>query len=643
MIGRWTLCQQNGGCDMAIVPDSMLGVVTGTVTDKFAYFEQLSSRYNSLLDASLSSIGNIKVDEVATPTRPLAPVASSPTALLGNAPVFHAPNLSMPEAPQLADIDAWLSKLDIDASLALPDMPALPSVQIPDAPVLANSVKPARPDVDMDIVIPAAPDFVLPDVPTLEQIHLPDFVFPQLPDFNGNPPSVDGIAVPDVFINWVEPEYKSEILPDLVAQVRLMMAGGTGLPAAIEDALFARSRERGSAESERAVQEVVNAWAARGYSLPQGVLDKQIAVVREQGRLQAAELNRDILVQAAQWEIENLRFAVQQGLALEQLTSNLFENMAARLFDVAKFSAESQIGVFNARIGLFNAQNAAFETIANVYRVKVEAELSKLTAYKAAVEGQLAIGEINKQYVDVYRARLDGLQASTDLYKTMMSAAQIRADVLSKQFDAYRTDVQAYAESINAEKLKFDAYDARLSGEKTKADIFDSQVRAYATTVQAVANQADVRVKEGQLQLSAAEMKVKKFAADLDGYKAQMQASLSQAQYSTQVFQAQVEAWKANSSSAVAEAEMQSRFADMNTRTNIAYAEMQISEYQAKMQNAISKAQIALDAAKALGQFTAQLAAGALSAVHVSAGMSASGSVSSSESKSTSTSHNYSY
>ena len=88
---------------------------------------------------------------------------------------------------------------------------------------------------------------------------------------------------------------------------------------------------------------------------------------------------------------------------------------------------------------------------------------------------------------------------------------------------------------------------------------------------------------------------------------------------------------------------MQSRFADMNTRTNIAYAEMQISEYQAKMQNAIQKAQIALESAKALGQYTAQLAAGALSAVHVSAGMSASGSVSSSESKSTSTSHNYSY
>ena len=55
--------------------------------------------------------------------------------------------------------------------------------------------------------------------------------------------------------------------------------------------------------------------------------------------------------------------------------------------------------------------------------------------------------------------------------------------------------------------------------------------------------------------------------------------------------------------------------------------------------------QIALEAAKASGSFSAQLASGAMSASHVSASMSASGSVSgsTSDSKSYSESHNYSY
>ena len=93
----------------------------------------------------------------------------------------------------------------------------------------------------------------------------------------------------------------------------------------------------------------------------------------------------------------------------------------------------------------------------------------------------------------------------------------------------------------------------------------------------------------------------------------------------------------------VADAEMQSRFADMNTRTNIAYAQMQISEYQARIQNAVQQAQIALEAAKALGQFSAQLAAGAMSAMHVSAGITGSGSATSTESRGTDTNTNYNY
>ena len=69
------------------------------------------------------------------------------------------------------------------------------------------------------------------------------------------------------------------------------------------------------------------------------------------------------------------------------------------------------------------------------------------------------------------------------------------------------------------------------------------------------------------------------------------------------------------------------------------------SEYQVRIQNAVQQAQIALEAAKALGQFSAQLAAGAMSAMHVTASISGSGSASSSDSnsKSTSTTYNYQY
>lgn len=630
---------------MSAAPDSILGVAISTVTEKINSLDAMATRYSAQLSSALSSIGNIKVADVPAPTRPEAPQVEPPGANIGEAPTYTPTPLTMPTSPAEINIDDLLADLDIGDLDAIPDAPEMLPINIPEAPGMAAIPAPTRPNVDTHVEIPDAPTVVMPEMEALEQIRIPEFTFPELPTFNDTPPDPSGITVPNAHINWAEPEYESELLDELQGKISAMMAGGTGLPAPVEEALFARARERDSAETVRQVQEAVDTWAARDFSMPPGMLVKQTNVIREQGRLRAAELNRDIMVEAAKWEIESLRFAVEQGMALEQLTQNLYSNMANRLFEVAKFQADAQIRVFDAQISLFNAQNAAFETLAQVYRTKLDGAIAKLTAYKTAIDGQVALGQINQQRVDVFKAKLDAVQANVEVYKAMMQGASVRAETIKNQFDAYRADVQAYAEQIGAEKVKFDAYESRIKGEQAKADVFDSQARAYASTVQAIANKADVKVKQAQIKMEAARTKVAKFTADVDAYKAEIEANLREVMYGTQVFTAQVEGWRAKASAAVADAEMQSRFADMNTRTNIAYAEMQISEYQAKMQKAVQEAQVALEAAKAIGQYTAQLAAGAMSAAHVSASIGGSGSASTSESKSTSTStsHNYNY
>lgn len=630
---------------MGIAPDSILGVAVDTVTSKINDLDTLGSKYSSLLQKSLVDISGIRVADVEAPLRLQPPVSSPPPVTLGPIPNYNPPPLALPAMPGGFSIDDLLSGLDVGDMDAMPDAPVAIPINIPEAPNMAAIQAPERPAIDTTVEMPAAPDIVMPDMEALEQINIPDFVFPDLPTFDATPPDASTIAIPNVFINWSEPVYASEVLDDLTAKVKTMMAGGTGLPAAVEDALFSRARERDSAETIRAVQDAVDTWAGRNFSMPPGMLVKATDVAREQGRLKAAELNRDILIEAAKWEIESIRFAVEQGMALEQLTQNLYNNMANRLFEVAKFQAEAQIRVFDAQISLFNAQNEAFKTLGDVYRVKLDGAIAKLTAYKTAIEGQVALGQINQQRVDVFKAKLDAVQSNVEVYKAMMQGAQVRADAIKTQFDAYKADVQAFAEQINAEKVKFDAYESRIKGEQAKAGVYDSQARAYASTIQGLASKADVKVKGAQLKMEAARVKVSKFLADVDAYKAQLQANLGEVQYVTTAFTAQVDAWKSQASANVADAEMQSRFADMNTRTAIAYSEMQMSEYTAKMTNAVQQAQIALDAAKALGQYTAQLAAGAMSAAHVSASISGSGSASSSDSRSTSTStsHNYNY
>lgn len=631
--------------DSKVAPDGIMDAAMTTVMDQMDKLDTISTRYRKELSESLSGIKDVAVVQIDPPQRMEVPETPVPNIDLSEAPKFSRIKMEKPDLPVFQSIESLLSELNLD-DLNMPDAPVMPTIELPSAPGMANIELPARPDIDTNVDIPDAPTLNLPEMDALKKIEIPEFEFPELPDFNGEPPSIGDISVPDVFIDWEEPEYESEILEDLTKYISEgIREGGLGLPAEIEDALFNRARSRESRETSRAVQEVVNDWATRNFSMPPGMLVKQVATIREQGQVRSGELNRDILIEATKMEIDQIRFLVQQGMSLEQLTTNIFNNFANRLFEVARFNAESLISVFNAKIAFFNAQNESFKVLSDVYRIKLDAALAKLTAFKTAVDAQAAVGQINEQYVQVYKAKMDAVLSNVEIYKALVQGASVRAEVIKNQFDSYRADVQAYSEQISAEKVKVEAYEAQIRGETSKAGLFDAQARAYASTIQGVQAKANVKGQQIQLKMEAARVWIGKYQADLEAYKAELQANLSEVQQNTTAFSAEVDAWRATAGMEVSQAEMQSRYADMNTRTNIAYAEMQLKEYEAKMQKAIQEANIALESAKAMGQYTAQLAAGAMSAAHVSASISGSGSASTSNSNSNSKSesHNYNY
>ncbi|MGP0736013.1 hypothetical protein ACAG13_26470, partial [Escherichia coli] len=64
------------------------------------------------------------------------------------------------------------------------------------------------------------------------------------------------------------------------------------------------------------MQEAVDTWASRGFSMPTGMLNKQANIAREEGRLKVIEANRDVFMEQAKWQIESMRFAIEQGIAL---------------------------------------------------------------------------------------------------------------------------------------------------------------------------------------------------------------------------------------------------------------------------------------------------------------------------------------
>ncbi|MFH7347260.1 hypothetical protein L1A45_01270 [Acinetobacter variabilis] len=705
---------------------------------------------------------------------------------IGTLPSLTLSGLDVHRDSRSVDVSELLGGLDL-SDLNLPEAPENPILNFPTLPGLNDFALPVRPDIDIGAVeLPNAPEIVLPEIGELQAITLPVYEPEALPVFDDLPPEfsvelpsdIDSIMqqAQEIAASDYHAHNKDNAIQSLVDEIRAWMKGagsGSGLPAEIETSLFNRARERNSRETERAVQEVIDQWASRGYSLPQGTTQKQIDAIRDDARLKSADLNRDIMIQSFEKQLEQIRYFTEQGIALERLKQDLWLAYVGNVMDAAKFQVESKISLFNAQISIFNARNDAFKSMIDVYKTKIEGTIAKITAFRSQVEAQVAIGQINQQTVEIFKAKIDAVMSNVDVYKALIQGATARADLVKSHFDAYKTEVQAYSEQVGAERIKVDLFDSQIKAEGTKVQAYESLARTYASTIEGLSSKANIKLKEGDMKLEAARVRISEFQANTESYRASMEAQAKKLQFETEAYTANLEAMKsqiqlsiekmnaqgnivesnsrtrialadalskyaemkirigiANSDTlsrfadmrsrtaiavseahsryadlslrttiansdiynryiesrtrvalanadtqakyadlnlrtnlayadtqarfadmkmrtGIANAETQARYADMNIRTNLAYAEMQIKKYEVDLSHSVKKAELAAESMKGIAQFNTQLAAGAMSAMHVSASISGSGSTSigysASESESKSESHNYSY
>lgn len=86
-------------------------------------------------------------------------------------------------------------------------------------------------------------------------------------------------------------------------------------------------------------------------------------------------------------------------------------------------------------------------------------------------------------------------------------------------------------------------------------------------------------LKQIQIKTDLAKSYIAKYSAELDGYKANLQANLSLVQTQAEGFRAGVDAWRSKVQMQISSLEMQSKWTDMQTRTSIAFGEMKAKEY----------------------------------------------------------------
>mgnify|MGYP003606060338 CR=1 FL=1 len=535
--------------------------------------------------------------------------------------------------------------------LNIPDFQSsIGSLNIPEPPPwTAPGSVPERP-MTGDVVLPDSPLLVMPQMPALVEINVPSFGGLTLPTFSASAPEFEGTALPGI-LQWSEPTYHTESLDEVLDVIRTLWSGGSGIPPAVEQAMIERALSREDMIANREVASVAEEFSLRGFTMPTGMQAARTDQMRQDLALKKLSLNRELTIKFAEWQIENIRFGVQQAIAAENVFVNIFLNSAQRMFEAAKFQIESQLNIYNAQVTLFNARMNGYQIEASVFDTLVKAELSKIEAFKAEIEAEVARGQINEQKVRTYTAQVQALQTEVEIYKARMQGAQIQSDVIRNQIEAYKADVQAYAERIQADKVRFDAYEAQVKGEAAKAGIIDAEARAYAALVQGKASAADIDIKRAELIIQKNRSLIEAYIADLDAEKARIQSQSAVIQSGAQAYIADTQRFAAQAQAETAKAQVQVAAKEAELRTNISFYEAQVQAYLGNMEQLIRQAALVIDALKAAGQLSSTLAAGAMAGVHVGATLTGSAAVSGSGadsyvasiSKSESRNENYNY
>lgn len=616
-------------------PSPAVGIVQNT----FTQLQQNLTGYQQEFQGAISGLLASASDrvELAPPvldfTTPAPPQMAPLTPL--QAPDLAAINLNPPSAPNLS------ITLPPAPSYTAPQAPTLDAVTVPDAPTFTVGVAPTRPPVDLSVQLPAAP--VLPDytLAALDGISVPTFVAPDLPTFDEQAPMFDAVA-PNVALNFTEPVYESENFNEVLATIKRINTGGLGLAPGIEEQLFERARSREDRTAMQAIEAAHDTFAGRGFVAPPGALHAELSNIRERNQLQANALQRDILIRVSDVQIENMRFAVTQGLAAEEILTRIFLNAVQREFEAARFTVESLLALHNTKVSIFNAVVAAYQTRAQVYKVILDAKLANLEVYRLQLEGERLKGELNQQKVQIYTALLQSVQSEVDIYRAQVQAAQTKVEAGRTAIEGYRADVQAFAETVGTERLKLDAYRTRVDAEVSKSQVNQSRASVFATLVQA--NQSDVNVwaEKARVEIARVGAAGQSYGATVEGYRAGVQAQLGRVQAQVDVQRAVLQGTSVQNEAIRATNEAAIRIGEQRVQSNIARGNASVRLYEVNLTRLQQQQDIRTRSLQAAGQYLATLTGGAMAAQNVSASLSASASDSNSISRGESTTNSLS-
>jgi hypothetical protein len=490
---------------------------------------------------------------------------------------------------------------------------------------------PTEPGINT-FALPLEPDFTPPEVPTLIGLQLPSVPTLDIPLFDVADPVEP--AAPGGQFAYGEAEYASELLTRVKTQLLEWVLGGpTGLAPAVEAAIWQRNRDRTQRLTERAVAEAARVVAGRGFSMPQGTMVRVIQQALSEGMAKDAEDSRAVMIQQAQMEQENLKFAFTTAITLEGALIQHYDQVRRARWTRPSSPSAAAIDIFNARVLLFQAQIQAFSAKAEVFKVRLQAALAQLEIFKAQIEAQKLVGDINEQAVKIYTARLDGLKAVAAVYSARIEGVKALIEGEKTKAEIYKTNVEAFGEVVKAKATEYQGYGERVKAEATKVQAYGEEVRAFAAQSDAFSALIGARTKAAELQLRVQEFPLEVYKSQIQGYAVAVGAEGDRLKSLASMFSSRVQAFAAGEQAKAAFTTAEVEAVKAASSVAVSQAQLAVQSGEVSLRAALSAAETAQASLRAAGQLAGQMASAAMAARNVSASISDSASNSASNSR----------
>lgn len=636
--------------------DSFKNYANTSFNTAIAALNQIASTFSSSVSSQgmdTGSGGSVDVSSLPTYVKPTpVPEASEIRFNQPSAPGEPLSGTEITEAIQNSKNRLYSISQPTFTDTPLPlQLPSAPSTILPDAP--------GDPAPIISPVYPDTPTLDKPDIPALRTITLPVLDVPDLsaiealiatmratiPSAPTMPESPDFGSLSSYYYTLTNNQLTAFVggcaaLASICPRLTELLSGtSTGLSAPVEQALRDRAFAIEDRQAFQAEQEVLTDWLARGFTLPGGALESKLATIRQLNRDKKAQINREVWIEAAKFEIENLRFAVQQGIAYEGMLRDSWGKLYGVVQAIAQTDIEVDLKILDSAIALYKTKIEAWQTEFSTIKDQLQIELAKLEIYKSELEGQKLIGQLNQQDIDLFKTRWDSLNVEVSVYKNEVDAANSLLQAELSKLEYSSKLVAIYSARIGAYEAEWKAYSAAADAEKSKTDLFESQSKAFASRVAAYASEVDAVKTIADLDVTVLKLQLEAWQSQLEQYKAELQTELGRidAVIKGSANEADIYKTKATVESGYTDFEMKKL--DYSLGVDRLDSDITLKEAELTQSRELSLMKIALDALDGIARTGSQLAGSAMSAMNVQASLGSSSTTSDEYSES----HNYSY